>query len=268
MKLEEYKKLYKEEFRPIKLGNGFDKYEVSNYGNFRLIGRNKNVKLTIQKNGYHSARTKASKEDNVSRRMNIHRLVAYMFLPKPDGWDESWEVDHLDSDKNNNNPTNLEWVTAKENIKRSVINGNRKTKYSVEQAKKICEYLANKALPSDTLDSVSERFNVEKELVESIYNRRRWNVLLEDYPQFKKLASDSGRSEELIEEICSFISNNKTLSNQKTAAHFNSLYPNLLKPIGSTLISSLKNKKIYKKISDKYFKDVISNSRNKRTPND
>lgn len=42
----------------------------------------------------------------------IHRLVAEAFIPNPDN---KPEVDHIDTDKDNNNVNNLRWVTHSEN---------------------------------------------------------------------------------------------------------------------------------------------------------
>ena len=46
--------------------------------------------------------------------------------------------------------------------------------------------------------------------------------------------------------------------------HCQQKYSNLLKPIGHTLISTIKNKKVYTDISDKYFKEPIKNSRTRK----
>ena len=43
----------------------------------------------------------------------IHRMVGETFLKKIDGKDI---INHIDADKENNDFTNLEWVTAKENV--------------------------------------------------------------------------------------------------------------------------------------------------------
>ena len=51
---------------------------------------------------------------------SIHRLVAEAFLPNPLGLRD---VDHIDGNRTNNNPTNLRWVTHKENC------NNPNTKY-------------------------------------------------------------------------------------------------------------------------------------------
>jgi hypothetical protein len=48
----------------------------------------------------------------------IHRLVAEAFVPNPDN---KPVVDHIDTNINNNHYTNLQWVTAQENVHRTYI---------------------------------------------------------------------------------------------------------------------------------------------------
>lgn len=47
----------------------------------------------------------------------VHRLVASAFCEKPDGCEV---INHLDADKSNNVPTNLEWTTSKKNTAHAV----------------------------------------------------------------------------------------------------------------------------------------------------
>ena len=52
--------------------------------------------------------------------MLLHRLIAKMWCEQPEGCNQ---VNHIDGDKGNNCAENLEWVTAKENMKKAVDTG-------------------------------------------------------------------------------------------------------------------------------------------------
>ena len=51
-------------------------------------------------------------KDGGRKFVRLHRIVALAYLPNPDN---KPEVNHIDEDKTNNDVSNLEWTTAKEN---------------------------------------------------------------------------------------------------------------------------------------------------------
>ena len=86
------------------VGNG---YQVSDLG--RVRNRDKHVMKTwIINSGYESIKLVGVKD------RLVHRLVAKAFLA--DSYFEGAEINHIDGDKLNNEVSNLEWVTSKENI--------------------------------------------------------------------------------------------------------------------------------------------------------
>jgi len=56
------------------------------------------------------------------RSVSIHRLVAFAFVEN-DNPDVNIEVNHIDFNRTNNNPDNLEWTTHADNIKHSCLAG-------------------------------------------------------------------------------------------------------------------------------------------------
>lgn len=116
-----------EEWRPIPEHDG---YEVSNLGRVRSLSRTIHymrngkpcskpwkgrVLVTVPHKGYQVI--KLGKHWKV---YGVHQLVALAFHGRcPDGL----VIDHVDTDKTNNRPGNLEYVTNEENVRRAHVNG-------------------------------------------------------------------------------------------------------------------------------------------------
>lgn len=76
------------------------------------------LKPSTNKRGYQVYRIKDGQGVFVTK--SAHRLFAEAFLPN---FDISLQVDHIDGDKHNNHITNLQMVTASENMVRAVKKG-------------------------------------------------------------------------------------------------------------------------------------------------
>jgi len=135
-----------EEWRPVKGYEGL--YEVSNLGRVKSLARivdrshgiprrvrERIVANSIAGRGYWKTQLYC---EGRSKQKYIHCLVAEAFIgPKPDGL----QINHRDGDKSNNTPSNLEYVTPKENIGHAMETGlfdirgekNTRSKYTAEQ---------------------------------------------------------------------------------------------------------------------------------------
>ena len=94
-----------EEWRQIK---DFENYSVSDFGNIKNNITNKVLKNNL-KAGYYNIDLTNNKN---SKTFKVHRLVALAFTDNPEN---KSDVNHKDKNKLNNNLTNLEWMTRKEN---------------------------------------------------------------------------------------------------------------------------------------------------------
>lgn len=110
----------KEEFKDIKGYEGL--YQISNLGrvkslNYRHTGREKILKLKIDKDGYLLI---CLYKNGKQKFFTIHRLVAEEFIPNPNNLPQ---VNHKNEIKDDNRMENLEWCTVKYN---NIYNGRQK----------------------------------------------------------------------------------------------------------------------------------------------
>ena len=80
--------------------------------------------------------------------LKIHRLVAEAYLPNPNNYDT---VDHIDGDRTNNCVNNLQWMDAKDNIRKGT-------------SKKIKCLNTNEVFNSITI--AAEYFNISTAVIE------------------------------------------------------------------------------------------------------
>jgi hypothetical protein len=105
-------------------------------------------------------------DNKIRKCFKIHRLVSLAFLPNPEN---KAEVNHIDSRKDNNHISNLEWVTPKENMahaKREGLMDKRNYKVSEGDVRGI---RAMDGLHKD----IAEKFNISTKHVSQIKNGKR-----------------------------------------------------------------------------------------------
>ena len=115
----------------------------------------------------------------------IHRLVATAFIQNPQ---ELPQINHKDGDKTNNNVENLEWCTAKDNLKHALDTGLRQCSYTntphygeengmskitravAEEIRKIC-------IPGDKqygIRALARKYGLGATTVRAIVNNQTW----------------------------------------------------------------------------------------------
>lgn len=95
-----------------------DRFLISNTGKLYSKVSNKILKTCINKEGYEAVCVSLGGRDK-KKVIRIHIAVACMFVK---GYEEGLTVNHKDGNKINNNSSNLEWITQKENIQHAADN--------------------------------------------------------------------------------------------------------------------------------------------------
>lgn len=159
-------------------------YEISNLGRVKALAktvisgirgtaiRNHSeaiLTITYTNKGY--CRHQLAKE-GIVKIYSTHRLVAIHFIPNPNNLPE---VNHIDTDKRNNQVDNLEWCTHSDNMQHAGITGRMKGKPNELHPKvKLTnqEVLEIRKLRNDglSLKEIGLRYNVCFQHIGSIVN--------------------------------------------------------------------------------------------------
>ena len=81
-------------------------------------GCHKELSSSTCKKGYH--RVTLTQDNGIKKTFLLHRLIALDFIPNPK---DLPQVNHIDGNKDNNQSSNLEWVTNLENTEHAVSLG-------------------------------------------------------------------------------------------------------------------------------------------------
>ncbi|ALM64160.1 HNH endonuclease [Lactococcus phage 936 group phage Phi4.2] len=108
---------------------GFNNYEVSNLGKIRNTKSGRIRKPFLQPNGYLGF---CLCENNKPKFLYLHRILATAFIDNPE---EKPQVNHIDENKLNNDLSNLEWCSARENL----THGTRTKRAAEKHCKKVVQ---------------------------------------------------------------------------------------------------------------------------------
>ena len=173
-------------------------YQVSNMGRIRSVDRvvtfsdgrvrkykGKILKPLLNDRGYERITLSNGGRCNIKR---VHRLVLETFKPHVNMND--LQVNHIDGNKLNNHLTNLEWVTARDNILHAYDMGliNNKgeraphTKLSNTDVLEILQRLSTGELHRD----IGLDYGVSKSCITKINTGTTWRSVREEYERTKR----------------------------------------------------------------------------------
>ena len=103
----------------------------------------------------------------------VHRLVAKAFIPNPEN---KQSVNHIDNNRQNNRVENLEWVTPKENVYHSFINGKRRFIKDVPRKTILTDFQIsqiNRLRELYTVNQLAKLFNIEYQTLKNIIHKKK-----------------------------------------------------------------------------------------------
>jgi len=185
--------MVKEVWKPIKGWDGIA--EISNLGRVKVLARSANfikngkpqkcflgekiVSPYVAKNGY---LTIAFMVNKVRKKVLVHRAVSHAFV---EGYFEGATVNHIDGNKLNNTPENLEWMSSSDNSKHEWAIGlvdlrgekHPSHKLTAKQVRIIRKLLRSQITNPNEL---SELLNVSAAILYLIQNGKRWSSLKDE----------------------------------------------------------------------------------------
>lgn len=117
-------------YKPIP---GYPNYEISELGDVYNLVYRKHMGAHPDQDGYYKVHISNNGKTDT---WFVHRLVALTYLEKPEGCNV---VNHLDSDRKNNDYRNLEWTTAQGNYEHGMLYGYNQTQGENNPRSKLTE---------------------------------------------------------------------------------------------------------------------------------
>ncbi|ASZ71206.1 putative HNH endonuclease [Lactococcus phage 37201] len=145
-----------------------DKYIVYEDGNVYSLSKNKMMKPTLQKNGYYKIYI-------CNKNTWLHRFIMEAFNGKSD-----LTVDHIDGNVQNNNLSNLEYVTQAENTRRMFERvGTAHLKNNLNGEIYGCKKLVYKGLKFNSINELARKMGLNRKTVKNRIKKGILNVEFE-----------------------------------------------------------------------------------------
>lgn len=150
--------------------------EVSSVGRIRKAANRRRKERILtdfpkDRDGY--CRCSVQRLDGTWTSQPVHRLVATAFISNPEN---KPAVNHKDGNRQNNRVENLEWVTPKENVYHSFIEGKRKFVKDVPKKVVLTDFQINeidKLRTLYTVNQIAKLFNIEYQTLKNIIHKRK-----------------------------------------------------------------------------------------------
>lgn len=177
------------------------------------------------------------RKDGKTHTLKIHRLLCLVF--KFDTYFDGAIVNHKDGNKKNNSLNNLEWCTRSENVLHAYELGlvkNKPRQLTEDDVHLVCQFLEDGARIID----VSKEFDIERNIVYSIYNRTSYNHISYEY-DFDKVPKNVKLSTDKIISVCKLLQDRvpQTEVSRLTDVHLSS-------------VKMIKQRRVHKHISDSF----------------
>ena len=235
-----------------------NEYMISSHGNIYDKINNIIVPIRLGTNGYLyvSLRTTNSK----FRMHLVHRLVAENFIYGRKQNEN--QVNHINGIKTDNDMYNLEWCTAKENMKHAYENGlannygdnNYLSKLNSIQVNRICELLSKGYRYKDILVDLNlEITDNNLDMIGNIYRGIAWKHISKNYIFPKNAYQFKTNTEDIIRSICYYISiglDNKSVYEKVFGIKLNRIRDD---KNNYELIRRIRQKQLFTEISNLYF---------------
>ncbi len=165
-----------------------ERYQVSSLGRVRSksylkVGRNEYKEFSFitkprilqpfkNEQGYLQMRLQV---DGYKFTERVHRMVAETFIPNPEGKDT---VNHINSIRDDNRLSNLEWNTQQENIQHCYDSGNKTNKGEAHSRAILTEDIVRRARAmykeGISVKKIASFFSVREDTISSAISGKNW----------------------------------------------------------------------------------------------